>query len=148
LLVKQVALTPIDAPERSTRVQILWHTGVTSILVATRPTSADRFRTPSETIQLIEELAAGRTDTEIALELNRRGLVNARGRAFTKKGIAWIRWKFGIDKPLTDPTVAKSGVSPLMLLFHQCPSRKTGRWNSYHSLLARKRNYSGIPGNS
>lgn len=112
LLVKQVALTPIDTPERSTRIQILWHTGATCILVATRPTSADRFRTPTETIQLIEELAAGRTDTEIALELNCRGLVNARGRAFTKKGIAWIRWKFGIDKPLSDPTVAKSGVSP------------------------------------
>lgn len=112
LLVKQVALTPIDTPERSTRIQILWHTGAISILVATRPTNADKFRTPPKILQLIEELAAGRTDTEIALELNRRGLVNAKGRAFTKKGIAWIRWKFGIDKPLSDPTVAKSGVSP------------------------------------
>ena len=32
-------------------------------------------------------------------------------RAFTKKGVAWIRWKFGIDKPLSDPKNAK-GVSP------------------------------------
>jgi len=148
LLVKQVALTPIDAPERSTRIQILWHTGATSSLVATRPTNADKFRTPTKVLQLIEELAPGRTDTEIASELNRRGLVNANGRAFTKKGIAWIRWKFGIDKPLSDPNVAKSGVSPLMLLFHQCPSRKTRCWNSYHPLLASKRNYSGFPGNS
>ncbi len=112
LLVKQVALTPIDAPERSTRIQILWHTGATSILVATRPTNADKYRTSNEVIQLIEQLASGRTDTEIADELNRRGRVNANGRAFTKKGIAWIRWKYGIDKPLSDPIVAKSGVSP------------------------------------
>ena len=112
LLVKQVALTPIDAPERSTRIQILWHTGATSELIATRPTNADKYRTPTEVIQLIEELAPGRTDTKIADELNRRGLVNANGRAFTKKGIAWIRWKYGIDKPLSDPIVAKSGVSP------------------------------------
>ncbi len=111
LLVKQVALTPIDAPKRSTRIQILWHTGATSELIATRPTNADKFRTPTEVIQLIEELAIGRTDTEIANELNLRGLVNANGRAFTKKGIAWIRWKYGIDKPLSDPNVAKVGVS-------------------------------------
>ncbi|BAZ02797.1 hypothetical protein NIES37_68100 [Tolypothrix tenuis PCC 7101] len=112
LLVKQVAITPIDTPERSTRIQILWHTGVTSELIATRPTNAEKFRTPKQIIELIEELTPGRTDTEIASELNRRGLVNATGRAFTKKGIAWIRWKFGIDKPLSDPNVAKSGVSP------------------------------------
>ncbi|MEO1558754.1 MAG: recombinase [Cyanobacteria bacterium J06632_19] len=112
LLVKQVSLTPIDTPERSTRIQILWHTGVTSTLYALRPTTAQRFQTPNEVIQLIEELAPGRTDTEIALELNQRGLVSGTGRAFTKASVAWIRWKFGIEKPLADPIVAKSGVSP------------------------------------
>ncbi|MEO0688085.1 MAG: hypothetical protein AAFY76_24255, partial [Cyanobacteria bacterium J06649_11] len=52
------------------------------------------------------ELASGRTDTEIALELNQRGLVSGTGRAFTKASVAWIRWKFGIEKPLADPIVA------------------------------------------
>lgn len=66
----------------------------------------------SEVIQLIEELAPGRTDSEIADELNRRGLVGGTGRAFTKKGVAWIRWKFGIEKPLSNPQVAHKGVSP------------------------------------
>ena len=111
LLVKQIALTPIDTPKRSTRIQILWHTGAISELIATRPTNADKYRTPKQVIQLIEELAPGRTDTEIAGELNRRGLLNTTGRAFTKKGVAWLRWKYGIDKPLSDPIVAKSGVS-------------------------------------
>ncbi len=111
LLVKQIALTPIDTPKRSTRIQILWHTGAISELIATRPTNADKYRTPKEVIELIEELAPGRTDTEIAQELNRRGLLNTTGRAFTKKGVAWLRWKYGIDKPLSDPIVAKSGVS-------------------------------------
>jgi DNA invertase Pin-like site-specific DNA recombinase len=112
LLVKQVAITPIDAPERSTRIQILWHTGATTELIATRPTMAEKLRTPNEVIQLVSELAMGRTDTEIALELNHRGLVSGQGRAFTTAGIAWIRWKFGIYKPLSDPLVAKKGVSP------------------------------------
>jgi len=112
LLVKQVAITPIDAPERSTRIQILWHSGAITELVATRPTIAEKLRTPNEVIQLVSELAMGRTDTEIASELNRRGLVSGQGRAFTTAGIAWIRWKFGIYKPLSDPIVAKRGVSP------------------------------------
>ncbi|HCF27613.1 MAG TPA: recombinase family protein [Cyanobacteria bacterium UBA11049] len=111
LLVKQIALTPIDTPKRSTRIRILWHTGAISELIATRPTNADKYRTPKEVIELIEELAPGRTDTEIAQELNRRGLLNTIGRAFTKKGVAWLRWKYGIDKPLSDPIIAKSGVS-------------------------------------
>lgn len=112
LLVKQVAITPIDAPERSTRIQILWHTGATTQLIATRLTIAEKLRTPNLVIQLVSELAMGRTDTEIAHELNRRGLVSGQGRAFTTAGIAWIRWKFGIYKPLSDPIVAKMGISP------------------------------------
>jgi DNA invertase Pin-like site-specific DNA recombinase len=112
LLVKQVAITPIDTPERSTRIQILWHTGAISTLSAARPTNADKHRTPKEVIQLIEELVPGRTDTEIAQELNLRGLLNTTGQPFTKKGVAWLRWKYGLDKPLSAPMVAKSGISP------------------------------------
>lgn len=141
LLIKQVAITPIDAPERSTRIQILWHTGATTELIAIRPTMAEKFRTPNEVIQVVEELATGRTDTEIAHELNRRGLVSGTGRAFTTASVSWIRWKFGIYKPLSDPLVALSWCQSGRLLFHQCPGVKTGCWNSYHLLLARQRNY-------
>jgi hypothetical protein len=147
LLVKQVAITPIDAPERSTRIQILWHTGVTSTLYALRPTTAQRFQTPNEVIQLVEELAPGRTDTEIALELNQRGLVSGTGRAFTKASVAWIRWKFGIEKPLADPIVAKSGVSPEGYYSTSALASLRRCWNSYHLLLARQRNYPGFPRN-
>lgn len=112
MLVKQVGITPIDTPERSTRVQILWHTGATTELMATRLSTADKLRTPNEVIQLVEELALGRTDAEIAHELNRRGLVSGTGRAFTTDSVAWIRWKYGIEKPLSNPMVASLGVSP------------------------------------
>ncbi len=112
LLVKQVAITPIDTPKRSTRIQILWHTGAISELIAIRPTTTEKYRTPNQVIQLVEELVPGRTDTEIALELNRRGLLNTTGKPFTRKGVAWLRWKYGLDKPLSAPMVAKSGISP------------------------------------
>ena len=106
LLVKQIAITPVDSPHRATRIQILWHTGATADVVAIRQTTGDKLRTPNEIVELVRELAVGRTDAEIAAELNSRGLVSGRGRAFTCDSVAWIRWKFEITKPLSDPKVA------------------------------------------
>lgn len=37
---------------------------------------------------------------------------NLLGGCYTTDSVAWIRWKFGIEKPLSDPKVASLGVSP------------------------------------
>ncbi len=107
LLVKQVAITPVDSPQRSSRIQILWHTGASTELVAMRPTTQDKVRTPAEVVQTVRELAVGRTDDEIASELNQRGFKSGLGRAFTESAVAWIRWKFQIEKPGSDPGFAR-----------------------------------------
>lgn len=107
LLVKQVAITPVDSPKRQTRIQILWHTGATTELVAMRPTTQDKLRTSEEVVQTVRDLAARRTDDEIASELNQRGLKSGKGRAFTGSAVAWIRWKFQIEKPGSDPGFAR-----------------------------------------
>lgn len=113
LLVKQIALTPVDYPERTTRIQILWHTGATTELFATRQTTAQKIRTPVEVVELIRELAFHHNDEQIASILNSRGLVSGRGRAFTAKSVAWIRFTSGIKKPMSDPKVAHDvGISP------------------------------------
>ena len=106
LLVKQIALTPVDSPTRQTQIKILWHTGATSELFTNRPSIQQKLGTPPEVIQAIRELAAGRTDTEIACELNRQGLVSPKGRAFTASSVAWIRLKYKIDKPGSNPKFA------------------------------------------
>lgn len=103
LLVKQVALTPVDRPTRQTQVKILWHTGATSELLVSRPSIQQKLGTPLEVVQAIRELAPGRTDTEIAMELNLRGLLSGKGRAFTASSVAWIRLKYEISKPGSDP---------------------------------------------
>ena len=74
LLVKQVGITPVDSPKRSSRIQILWHTGATTELVAMCPTTQDKLRTSQEVVQTVRDLAVGRTDSEIASELNQLGL--------------------------------------------------------------------------
>jgi len=107
LLVKQVAITPVDSPKRQTRIQILWHTGATTELVAMRPTTQDKLRTSEEVVQTVRELAAGRTDDEIASELNQRGLKSGKGLAFTGSAVAWKRLQFQIEKPGSDPGFAR-----------------------------------------
>ncbi len=99
LLVKQVALFPIDSPTRKTRIVLLWHTGATTELTRARPTTAEKLSTPPSVIDAVRELAVGRTDAEIAEFLNQRGLVTGKGRPFTKDAVSWIRWKFQINKP-------------------------------------------------
>ena len=99
LLVKQVALSPIESPGRQTRIAILWHTGATTELIVKRPTTGEKLSTPSEVIEAIRELTAGRTDAEIAEILNQRGFLSGKGRKFTPSAVNWIRWKFQISKP-------------------------------------------------
>lgn len=45
LLVKQVALFPVESPTRQTRIAILWHTGATTELMVKRPTSREKLST-------------------------------------------------------------------------------------------------------
>ena len=141
LLVKQVAITPIDQPQRQTHIAILWHTGAITKLVATRPTTQEKLRTSEQVVQSVRELAAGRTDSEIATELNQRGLLSGRGRTFTTSAVAWIRWKFQIDKPGSDPGFARRvGIRSDGSYSTSAKRRKIGSRDSHHPLLAGKGN--------
>lgn len=67
----------MNSPYRQTQVKILWYTGATSEFLVSRPNTQQKLGTPEEVIQAVRELATGRTDTEIATELNRQGLLSA-----------------------------------------------------------------------
>jgi DNA invertase Pin-like site-specific DNA recombinase len=96
LLIQDVTLAPVDIPERSTRISILWKTGATSDVFALRPIAG--CKTPDEVLALIRELAGQRRpDVEIAAELNRRGLKSGRGRGFTKQAIKMLRSEYHIS---------------------------------------------------
>jgi hypothetical protein len=106
LLIKQIALTPVAGPPRQTHVQVLWHTEATTALVVPRPDKKERLRTPPAVIDAITALAAGHSDEAIAAALNTHGLRSGRGNPFTADAVAWIRFKYGIRKPGSDPRIA------------------------------------------
>ena len=99
LLVKQVALSPIESPTRQTQIAILWHTGAKTELLIKRPTTGEKLSTSPEVIEAIRELRAGQTYAEIAELLNQRGFLTGKGRKFTPSAVNWLCWKFQIKKP-------------------------------------------------
>lgn len=106
LLVKQIAMTPIEQPKRQTQIKLLWHTGAVSKLTTPRPTIGQKVGTPKVAIQAIRELATSHTDADIAQILNQRGLISGRGRPFTASSVSAIRLKFKIKKPKSDRVFA------------------------------------------
>jgi hypothetical protein len=84
-LIHEVCITPL-AKRSGTRVQILWHTGATSTLTVQRQFGG--LRTSAEAKNLIAQMVRqGRRATEIAQELNARGLFTASGRPWTNNDV-------------------------------------------------------------
>jgi len=95
LIIQDVVLSPVDVPERTTQVKILWKTGAVTEVFAARPSTC---KTPENVLALIRELASKRhADVEIAEELNRRGLKSGRGRVFTKQAVTMLRSEYKIS---------------------------------------------------
>lgn len=104
MLVQQVTLTPIDLPDRSTRIQVLWRTGVVSDFTIPRPKQATLRTTTKDALEVIRGLLAQQqTDTQIAEELNRRGLRNMRGRPWRTAAVREARERHGLKDSRPSP---------------------------------------------
>jgi DNA invertase Pin-like site-specific DNA recombinase len=98
ILVREVALSPVEVPERGIHIQVLWQTGTCSDLTIARRPSYTRATSP-ETIKLIGTLVEQkRSDREIAAELNQRGLLSGVKRAWDKQAVRWVRRRYGIHR--------------------------------------------------
>jgi excisionase family DNA binding protein len=97
LLVQQVALMPVDIPQRMTRIQILWHTGTVTDAEANRPRYAAGTPACDDAVELIRVRAGeGWRDGQIALELNRRSLASGKRRPWNEQMVRGVRKRRGI----------------------------------------------------
>jgi DNA invertase Pin-like site-specific DNA recombinase len=104
MLVEQVTLSPIDIPQRMTRVQLLWRTGAISEFVVPRPTPLASRLIDQRTITAIQELAHGqKSDAQIAVELNRRGLFNSQNHPWRAQAVYALRTRYGIQSLAVGP---------------------------------------------
>ena len=129
-------VTITSQPEsRDVQVGIRWRSGAAEQHTIQRPPSInDTTRTPPETVELITRLAPGRTNTEIADQLNATGLRTGKGLPFNDSAVRHIRRAHHIpatprpdDGGLTVNQVAgRLGISPGVIY----------DWISHHKLAA------------
>jgi DNA invertase Pin-like site-specific DNA recombinase len=100
MVVQEISLSPVDIPKRATRVRVLWQTGALSEFLVSRPGQGECVMTPPQLVEAVRDLATQlRSDSQIAIELNGKGMRSGRCRALTPSSVAWIRWKYGIASP-------------------------------------------------
>jgi len=99
MLVQQVTLTPLDTPQRLTRIQVLWCTGAVSDFTIPRPKWTTAHTTTEEALTLVRDFVAqDQTNGEIADALNRHGLRNSRGKLWQASAVRWMRFRYGIPR--------------------------------------------------
>lgn len=126
LLVREVTLTPVDVPERLTRVQVLWQTGAVTAFTVPRRSRFTARATPPEAVALIRtRVAAKASDREIAGELNRRGLRTGATRPWDAKAVRWVRSRHGLRRLHAPPPTARQ------------PDRRADGLYSVHGVAAR-----------
>lgn len=104
ILVREVTLTPIDVPERTTRVQVLWESGSVTEYRVGRPSQAGGARPKRRTEDRLRSLVeTGHHDHQIAEDLNGAGLTTGTGRRWTAKAVAGVRRRLGVVRPGSVP---------------------------------------------
>lgn len=97
LLIQEVVLSPVDVPQRATRIRILWKSGAITELLTPRPTLGESRLTSAQALAAIRQLARQKlTDEQIAQQLNRRGLKSGLRRSFSRASVATLRQRHGI----------------------------------------------------
>ncbi|WP_437647711.1 recombinase family protein [Sorangium sp. So ce362] len=127
MLVKEVVLSPSETPTRSTRIQVVWKTGAVTEVTVDRPRSCISPDTSPEVVERIRALVAqGKSDAEIANDLNRRHLCTVHDLAWNKSLVCQARVRLGIQRPLA-----------LRARRHPCPLRRSDGLYSIRGVAAR-----------
>jgi DNA invertase Pin-like site-specific DNA recombinase len=128
LVIEAVAVSPVDVPERLTKIVVQWTSGAVSELTTPRRDKGEYRANTKEAIQRIRELAAkGQRDDEIAKQLNDEGVLTGAKRAWNEDGVRHTRRSNGIERIAAD----RMRIRPLP---HRHPD--TG-WHSIPGAMAR-----------
>lgn len=99
LLIQRVTLSPVEEPERSTRIQVLWQTGALSELCVGRPSPQTARSTPAVVVERVRALyPQTRTDKELAFLLNEEGRETGSKKPWTRGTVRYVREKLGLRR--------------------------------------------------
>jgi DNA invertase Pin-like site-specific DNA recombinase len=95
MLVREVSLSPVDVPTRSTRVRVLWQTGAVSDFTVPRTNRFTVLSTSDAALSLLRAWV-DQKDAVIAAELNRRGLLTGAGCTWSIGAVRRVRNAYGL----------------------------------------------------
>jgi hypothetical protein len=108
MLVQEVSLSPVEVPSRLTSVRVLWRTGTVSSLTVERPRKSAWSLPSPDLFQAIAELfTAGKTDEEIAAQVELRGLRPVRRWHWGAGSVRYLRWQHGLHRRARLPAVGE-----------------------------------------
>jgi hypothetical protein len=100
MLVREITLSPVSQPKRATRVQVLWQTGAVTNIIVPRPSQFTASVTDPIAVTLIAKLIAkGKSDIEIASELNSKRIPTGKDRPWNQQAVRWVRFRHKLRRP-------------------------------------------------
>lgn len=114
MLIADIVLTPLESPQRTTQIRILWKTGTITEVTAPRPTSVEQCKTDPQVVALVRQrVAQGQSNQQIAMELSRRELKTGRGHPFTESVLRNLRHDYRIKGPAIRDADGRRAPTPL-----------------------------------
>lgn len=100
ILIREITLTPVDVPQRQTRIQIWWQSGAVSELTVPRNDRYTSISTPKEVVNKIHQLFNnGQNDDQIAKELTHQKIFRKNHQQWNKEAVRRLRYGYGFHSP-------------------------------------------------
>lgn len=96
ILIREIALTPLDAPRRSTKIDIWWQSGATSSLTVPRKDKYTAIATPVDVVKKIQSLfELGFDDSQIADQLTQCNIPRRANKPWDQNAVQKVRYSYG-----------------------------------------------------
>lgn len=97
LVIEDIVLCPVLSPHRATQIRILWKTGAVTEATVQGSHSAGGHKTSAEVIaRLAEQVQLGKSNRQLAEDLNQRQLKSGQGREFTARLVSRLCLDYGL----------------------------------------------------
>lgn len=100
MLINEITLSPVEIPQRMTRVKIWWQTGAVSEILVARESRYTAQATPKETVETICALfKQGWSDSQIVAELNSKKIQRNINQPWDISAVRRVRYSYGFYRP-------------------------------------------------
>lgn len=102
MLIREITLSPVEVPQKMTRIQVWWQTQAVSEIIVPREDKYTAQATPQATVEMIRELfLKGWDDGQIAAELNQNQILRSVRQPWDFAAVRRVRYSYGYFRSST-----------------------------------------------